>query len=515
MDDGDAYLKTQTYSKGEVYNRTEIDQLTMGDGGGSPVIVEDNLMSVSTTNALSSNQGRILDETKADINHTHPEYLTDVPAEYLTQSEGDLRYQASGNYLTDIPADYLTETEGNFLYQPKGTYLTDVPAEYLTQTEGDSVIPTKRIIFDRCSCRIFDRSEGDLRYQASGTIPAHDHAIADVTGLQTALDGKSDVNHIHDEYALVDHTHPEYLTAVPLEYLTATEGDALYQAIGTIPEHTHPEYLTDIPADYLTETEGDLRYQSAGNYLTAVPPEYLTDVEGDLRYQPKGTYLTDIPAEYLTQSEGDTLYQPIGSIPDHAHADYLTLVEGDARYQPAGTYLTDIPADYLTQTEGDGLYQPKGTYLTDVPAEYLTQSEGDTLYQPKGTYLTDIPAEYLTDAEGDTKYQAINTVPTYTHTTAQITDFPTEMTPKLASGLQRGGARIGNGLAMSGEYMTVKSGAGLVTSGTTYQVEINRATTNSWYTKNATGQSLTMWKGTQAEYDVLTPDANTLYFIVG
>jgi len=172
MDDGDAYLKTETYNKGEVYNRTEIDQMTMGDGGGSPVIVEDNLMSTSTTNALSSNQGRILEETKADINHTHPEYLTDIPADYLTQTEGDTLYQAKGTYLTDVPPEYLTQTEGDTLYQPKGTYLTDVPAEYLTQTEGDGL------------------------YQAKNTVPTHSHTIADVTGLQTALDGKTTTTYV-------------------------------------------------------------------------------------------------------------------------------------------------------------------------------------------------------------------------------------------------------------------------------------------------------------------------------
>ena len=459
MDDGDAYLKTQTYSKGEVYNRTEIDQMTMGDGGGSPVIVEDNLMSDSTTNALSSNQGRILDETKADINHTHPEYLTDVPAEYLTQSEGDARYQASGNYLTDVPAEYLTETEGNLLYQPKGTYLTDVPAEYLTETEGDTKYQEKGSYLTDVPAEYLTESEGDARYQASGSIPTHDHIIDDVTGLQTALDGKSDVNHTHDEYALVDHTHPEYLTAVPPEYLTATEGDALYQPLGTIPEHIHPEYLTEIPADYLTLTEGDARYQASGNYLTDVPPEYLTETEGDLRYQPAGTYLTDVPPEYLTQSEGDTLYQPLGSVPNHGHAEYLTLVEGDLRYQPAGDYLTDIPADYLTQTEGDTLYQPKGTYLTDIPAEYLTTAEGDALYTKIGHKHDDL-------------YAPIG----HNHTIANVTGLQTALDSKITS---------------------------------TY------ADAGDNYIMNTRMAGLTLWKGTQAQYDALTPSSTTLYFIVG
>jgi hypothetical protein len=314
MDDGDAYLKTETYSKAEVYNKTEINQMTMGEGGGEPVIVEDNLASTSPTNALSSNQGRILNQTKSDVNHNHT--------------------SANITDFTSAVADAI-------------------PLEYMTQSEGDG------------------------RYQAIGTVPAHTHD----------------------------------------EYLTPTEADALYQPIDTVPVHDHPEYLTsdEEDASFLTPTEAD--------------------------------------ALFLTPAEGDTRYQASGTIPTHDHPEYLTDTEADALF--------------------------------------------------------------LTPAEGDTRYQASGTVPTHTHTVANITDFPTEMTPKLMQSGVRGGARVGNGLGMSGEYLTVKSGAGLVTSATTYQVEVDRATTDSWYVKNATGQGLTIWKGTQAAYDGLTKDPNTLYFIVG
>ena len=52
-------------------------------------------------------------------------YLTSIPAEYVTNSE----LNAKG-YLTSIPSEYITETELN----GKG-YLTGIPAEYITETE--------------------------------------------------------------------------------------------------------------------------------------------------------------------------------------------------------------------------------------------------------------------------------------------------------------------------------------------------------------------------------------------
>ena len=86
----------------------------------------------------------------------------------------------------------------------------------------------------------------------------------------------------------------------------------------------------------------------------------------------------------------------------------------------------------------------------------------------------------------------------------------------LASSTVVGGHRVGNGLGMSGEYLVVKSANGLKTDGaTSYSVEVDRTVTDTWYTKNASGQSLTIWKGTQATYDGLTKDPNTLYFITG
>jgi hypothetical protein len=46
--------------------------------------------------------------------------------------------------------------------------------------------------------------EGEIQTKAD---IVHAHSIADIDGLQAALDGKSDVGHTHSEYALVNHRH--------------------------------------------------------------------------------------------------------------------------------------------------------------------------------------------------------------------------------------------------------------------------------------------------------------------
>lgn len=77
---------TDVYNKTETYNKTEVDTIVTGITEGGGTIVENNLTSVSTTNALSANQGRILDialDGKSDTNHTHAyASLTAIPATF-------------------------------------------------------------------------------------------------------------------------------------------------------------------------------------------------------------------------------------------------------------------------------------------------------------------------------------------------------------------------------------------------------------------------------------------------
>jgi hypothetical protein len=122
--------------------------------------------------------------------------------------------------------------------------------------------------------------------------------------------------------------------------------------------------------------------------------------------------------------------------------------------------------------------------------------------------------EYLTGSQANGLYQAIGTVPTHTHLWADITDKPTTFTPPVMSGGGVGGARVGNGLRMVGEYLTIRDGLGIKANTTTSTLDIDKVATDAWYVRNASGQSLILWKGTQAEYDaIVTKDPNTVYFV--
>ena len=63
------------------------------------------------------------------------------------------------------------------------------------------------------------------------------------------------------------------------------------------------------------------------------------------------------------------------------------------------------------------------------------------------------------------------------------------------------------------QWLTVRDGIGIKTNDVSLAVDVDRTITDTWYAR--TTQGLSIWKGTQAEYDALTPDATTLYFITG
>ena len=69
--------------------------------------------------------------------------------------------------------------------QDKGDYLTP-----------ESTIPSEKIVEDETHRFATDSEKASWNSKANG---AHEHTLSDIEGLQTALDGKAESNHSHDE----------------------------------------------------------------------------------------------------------------------------------------------------------------------------------------------------------------------------------------------------------------------------------------------------------------------------
>ena len=130
-------------------------------------------------------------------------------SDMLTKTEAASTYQPVGDYATKAEvaakadataiADMLTKTEAADTYQPKGEYVTDdAIADMETKTEAATTYATKvELAAKQDAATAFDGKYTSLtEVPAQFTPAAHTHVIADVTGLQAALDAKADTSAI-------------------------------------------------------------------------------------------------------------------------------------------------------------------------------------------------------------------------------------------------------------------------------------------------------------------------------
>lgn len=125
---------------------------------------------------------------------------------FYTKAESDNRYYSktqvdAGFYARSfIDSTYYTKTDSDNRYYTK-TQADASYATFTTQTQNDA--------------RYYTKTQSDARY----ALTAHTHPISDVTGLQSALDGKAAASHTHtianvtglqsalDSKSNIGHTH--------------------------------------------------------------------------------------------------------------------------------------------------------------------------------------------------------------------------------------------------------------------------------------------------------------------
>ena len=179
--------------------------------------------------------------------------------------------------------------------------------------------------------------------------------------INEQLNNKSDTTHNHDTvYSKTSHTHSQYLTSVPSEYVTETELNA-------------KEYLTEHQdiSGKVDKVKG--KGLSTNDLTTELKSKYDTAYTHSQSAHFSGSYndLTDKPTipsttNLATKTE---LTNGLATKSDkvHTHDQYLT------EHQDLSDYAlkTEIPS---VPTKVSQLTNDKG-YLTSVPSEYVTETE--------------------------------------------------------------------------------------------------------------------------------------------
>ena len=148
------------------------------------------------------------------------------------------------NFITEVPAEYITETELN----RKG---------YLTEHQSLEGLASEKYVRDAIAG--IDIPDPDLSDYAKKT---------DIPDISTKADK--------------EHTHSQYITSIPSEYVTESE----LNAKGYLTQHqslaglaTTQEVLANSTEIAAVEARVDTLESEASKYLTSIPSEYITETE--------------------------------------------------------------------------------------------------------------------------------------------------------------------------------------------------------------------------------------------
>lgn len=380
----------------------------------------------------------------------------------------------------------------------------------------------------------------------------HTHDIGDVDGLSEALNSK--------------------LESVPAEYLTSDEADLRYELIGenvpktgtTDPTGVVPDFVGQIYVDTVAKESyvamsiiGDWQsismdeLGSGGGSVDWLAITGKPDTFAPSTHSHPSTEITDfstavdgrIDTKLTTYDPPNPNWGEVGGTLAN-QTDLKTALDGksDTTHLHTGTYYPanggNINGSMTITNKGDMVQQIR--FNTDRPwafkqkgvdasAELLLTPDANTkifrIASPLGTDALEVKVDDVgTNAyinapnikEGGANLSTKYSLSDHTHAYASLTEIPTTFTPPLATTSQTGGVKVGNGLRMGGtnnEWMTIRDGVGIKTNSVSLAVDVDKPTLDGWYAKST--QGLSIWKGTQTEYDALTPDSNTLYFITG
>lgn len=398
------------------------------DNNEKDIVIPDynDLDNKPSINGVVLEGNKTADELGIDIDTTN----------FYTKGQADGRFQLKGNYLTSIPAEYITETELNRKDFATNSDINDeigkldsalsgeiskkqnalVSGENIKTINGISLLGNGNIV-------ITGSGEGgsvDLSdYYTKGEVDnLIDNVEVDLTGYAT-------------ETWVGNHYQPKgsYLTSVPSEYVTETELTAKNYAtkseIPTIPTNISA-FTNDV--GYATENYIIEYFQPKGNYLTSVPSEYVTETELTNKGYATTTQLNSKQDKLISGTNIKTING--NSILGGGNIELVTDLTGYATetWVLNKGYLTSIPSEYVTETELTSKNYATKSEIPTIPTNvssfnndsgyitnsalngYATETYVSNNYQVKGNYITSIPSEYVTESELQTAIEDSNNI---------------------------------------------------------------------------------------------------------
>ena len=266
------------------------------ENGANNTTVEDVLTSTSSTNALSANQGKVLDEKIKSINANignlgGGDMLKSV---YDIDSNGKVDNADNADKLNGQSADYYAKATD---VKDKFSQLTnDGAVQYTAQSLSNEQKAQARTNIG-AGTSSFSGSYNDLTDKPTDFAPTeHTHETSEVTGLDTALSEK-----------------------VNKSALGQANGVATLDGTGLIPSTQLPSYVDDVVEGYADVTAGEdgsitvNGFYKEETHTTAIAGEtgkIYVDIATNISYRYGGTTFVQITSSdmtAITNAEIDTI----------------------------------------------------------------------------------------------------------------------------------------------------------------------------------------------------------------
>jgi hypothetical protein len=197
---------------------------------------------------------------------------------YLTQAEADTLYAASGSAGTGDMVVATYDTDGDGKVNAAATAdaapwagITGKPSTFPPETHNhDDLYYTESEVDTALAGKASATHDHDADYAAL----SHSHAIADVTGLQTALDGKQ----ASGSYAAASHTHAwADITGEPTTlagYGITDAASSTHNHDGTYAAASHTHTASEV-TDFSTAVDARVKFPPVAASFTAAGDAYM------------------------------------------------------------------------------------------------------------------------------------------------------------------------------------------------------------------------------------------------
>lgn len=279
------------------------------------------------------------------------------------------------NYTDGVTAPIQTQLDAKQTKDDADAFETLVGETYATKTEM-----TDGLALKQDAATAFDGKYTSLTEVPSEFTPkAHTHEIADVNGLQTALDGKVDDAEIAD---METRTHAAETYQVKGDY--AVKAD-VNEALDLKADKTEI-------GDMLTKTEAASTYQAAGDYATK--GELAAKQDAATAFDGKYTSLTEIPSQFTPAAHTHVMADVTdlqGALDAKANTSAIPTIPGNATTSQAGlmsaedkTKLDGLNNYVLPEATADVLGGVKiGAGLQIKDGKLTTSTESKTFANPE------------------------------------------------------------------------------------------------------------------------------------